>query len=101
ADIEDVLLRIQRHELASQFRKRIHDSTAHPAKTGVEGSKEPRGAAADDRYVPDFPCSVLSLAHVRSRVDGSVSSKAWGTYSAGSLAASVNPGREDPSGAGQ
>ena len=50
-DVEDVLLGIERHELAAQRRQRVHQAAGCPAHAGIEGAEQPGRAAADDRDV--------------------------------------------------
>src|SRR5215210_383291 len=52
-DVEDVLLRIHRGDLASELLQALHDANRSIAVTGVVRRSEPDGAAADDGDVAD------------------------------------------------
>jgi hypothetical protein len=64
-DVEDVLLRVERHELPAQRRQGVDDAAGRPPHAGVEGGEQPGGASADDRDIPQ-----LLLCHIGSCVDG-------------------------------
>ena len=53
-DVEDVLLGIQRGELAAELRQRVDDLRRRSSHAGVERSEDARRAAADDRDVGEF-----------------------------------------------
>ena len=50
-DVEDLLLRIHRGDLAAQLRERVDDGDAETAEAGVVGGEQPGRARADDRQV--------------------------------------------------
>ena len=64
-DVEDVLLRVQGHELAPERGQGVDDAGRRPPHPGVEGREEPGGPPADDRNVLQ-----LLLGHVGSCVCG-------------------------------
>src|SRR5438105_3076133 len=49
--IEDVLLGVQRRQLAAELRESVHDLGGRPAHSGIKKSEEPCGSSADDRDV--------------------------------------------------
>ena len=49
--VEDVFLRVERRELAAEFRERIDDLGRRAAHAGIEQGEQTRGAAANDREV--------------------------------------------------
>jgi hypothetical protein len=52
-DVEDVLLRVERRELAAELRQGVDDLRRRAAHAGVERGEQPGGAAADDGEVRD------------------------------------------------
>jgi hypothetical protein len=52
--VEDVFLRVQRHELPAQRRKRIDDAGRCAAHAGIEGCEETGRAPADNRDILEF-----------------------------------------------
>jgi hypothetical protein len=61
-DVEDVLLRIEREELAAESGKGIDDAGGSAAHAGIKRREQAGGPAADDRDVLD-----LQFRHCRSR----------------------------------
>ena len=53
-NVEDELLRIERGELATQFRQGVDELRRRAAHAGVEEAEDPGGAAADDRDLAEF-----------------------------------------------
>ena len=51
ADVEDVLLRVHRRDLAAQLGQRVHDRDGEPAETGVVDAEEPDRPCSDDEQV--------------------------------------------------
>ena len=54
ADVEDVLLRVERHELPSQFRKGIDDPRKDSTDTRVERPEEAGWLTTYDREIKNF-----------------------------------------------
>ena len=63
-DVEEVLLGVDGRDLAAELLEALDDPNRRVAVAGVVGSREPDGAAADDRDVAD------ALAHTDVRLAG-------------------------------
>src|SRR5213078_142147 len=70
-DIEDVLLRIERRELAADLVERIDQATGGAAHPGVKGAEQSRRAGADDRDIFDVLHSPNRNGRQREKGEGS------------------------------
>src|SRR5438876_1812329 len=70
-NIEDVLLRIERRELAADLVERIDQATRGAAHPGVKGAEQSRRAGADDRDIFDVLHSPNRNGRQREKGEGS------------------------------